>query len=162
MTAKDTAASNAIRKPKADVLTLFEAGSGQVRVVPNDRDIFILSAAEAVRACQDHDMVQRTTIQMVDLLHRLGDWIDERRTEIAGAYFVRRGFGVMLLVVQASPEFNSELTDALTDLDLEIAGSEAYDLIRLDVRATPNFAEVLGGYTAQSHYLSNLGNADQE
>jgi ribosome recycling factor len=55
----------------------------------------------------------------------------------SSAYLTLRDSGLLFLVVIRGKEFNSDVEQAITDLDLEIAQDNDYSLIRLGVHVLP-------------------------
>ena len=118
---------------------LFEEQGGQVQVVRKNRDQFFLSLGEAVAvvAAFASSRVDFTS-QMSDLLDKLSEWVRAREDKIKSAFFtVRPNNSSLFLVTQKGIQFDETLSDELTDLDIEIANSDAYSLINLDVLAIP-------------------------
>jgi hypothetical protein len=118
---------------------LDEGTGGQVQVIRKNRDQFFLSLGEAVAVCAAFVMSRADFVsQMSDLLDKLSEWVRIRGDKIKSAFFtVRPDNSALFVVTQREVPFDATLSDELTDLDIEIANSEAYSLINLDVLAIP-------------------------
>jgi len=76
--------------------------------------------------------------QLSDLLDLLGRWVEDRRDRIKAAFVtVRPGGDILLLVMQKDIPFDEQLSSELTQLDIDVANNEAYELIDFDVLAIP-------------------------
>ena len=122
---------------RTSIILLDENAAGDVFVIPKDRDKFILTVEEAVRACRASAESIRFSDQFQSLLDKLAVWLHSHRERIKSAHLTIRESDILLLVMQRQTRFDQELVDALTELDLEIANSEAYDLIKLNTLSTP-------------------------
>ena len=124
-------------KPTNIIELHFENEGGQVRIVPPDRDIMAMPIELAIEACRAFHHQIRFKDQFDLLVNRLGRWIGERKNDVSAAYLTVRDSGLLLLVVTRGKEFNRELEEAITDLDLDIAQDSDYDLIRLGGHVLP-------------------------
>lgn len=77
------------------------------------------------------------TNQVADLLEKLGDWVTARKGKIGSAHLTFRRDSSILLVIQKAVEFDEQLSDELTELDIEIATDPAFGLVNFDVLAIP-------------------------
>jgi hypothetical protein len=125
------------RRPAHVIELHFENQGGNVRVVPPDRDIMAMPIEMAIEACRAFKNQIRFKDQFDLLVHRLGTWIGERRASVSSAYLTSRDSGLLFLVVTNGREFNQELEEAITELDLEIAQDGDYNLIRFGVHVLP-------------------------
>lgn len=122
----------------ANIIELhFQNEGGQVRIVPPDRDVMAMPIEMAIEACRAFRSQIRFKDQFDLLVNRLAAWIGQWRSELAAAYLTIRDFGLLFLVVTRSKEFHSQIEEAVTDLDLEIAQDDDYDLIRLAMHVLP-------------------------
>ncbi|AWM38709.1 hypothetical protein GobsT_31000 [Gemmata obscuriglobus] len=65
----------------------------------------------------------------------LNAWCVSQSDAIKTAYLQPTGNGRLLfLVVQPATGFDQELTDALTELDMDIANDDRFELVKMDVR----------------------------
>lgn len=111
---------------------------GQV-VVHSGDDVFLLTVQEAVNACGAWDRMAEFQIQMKRLMDRLGDWVEIHRPTVRDAYLsVQAGGGLFFLAVMKSKKYDGALEDELTRLDIEVANSPEYGLLRLSVLAIPD------------------------
>jgi hypothetical protein len=115
----------------------FEHGTGQVRVIPPDKDLMILSVKEAIEACRAFNDQIHFKSQFDLLLNALGAWINARRGKISQAFLTTRDAGLLLLIVTKSVQYDAEFESELTELDIETANDGDYSLIPLSVLAIP-------------------------
>ena len=124
------------------ITLLDESQGGNVFVVPANEDRFLLTVEEAVRACKASDRALRFSKQFEHLLtKKLPEWITTYRGHISSAHLTIRDTDILLVVVQNCVEMNSELVNALTELDISIACDENFDLIKLNVLSLPLVAQ---------------------
>ncbi len=114
------------------------APNGQV-VVHSGDDVFLLTVQEAVNACGAWNKMAEFQLQMKALLDRLSKWIEENKGTVRDAYFsVKTGGGLFFMVVTSSKKFDPDLEDKLTELDIEVANKDEFNLLRLSVLAIPD------------------------
>ena len=115
----------------------FEDRDGKVRVVLPDSHVMAMSVETAVHACGafKNQIIFKDQFDM--LLKVLGEWLDDHKAKIKEAHLTVRDSGLLFLVVAKCAEFDSDLEDELTNLDIEIANDNDYDLIDLNVLAIP-------------------------
>ena len=103
------------------------------------RDMFFVDVTEAALACAAVADFKVFTGQMADLLDKLSDWVKLRRDRLKGAHLTLRQNhrSVLFVIMQKDIPFDAELSDELTDLDIEVANDEAFKLLTLDVLAIP-------------------------
>jgi hypothetical protein len=111
----------------------------RVQVLRKSRDRFFLSLNEAVQACgmfarHKNDYSDQVS-DLLDLLHK---WVEGHRGQIRAAHVTIRPRGDLLfVVVQKGLQFDENLSSDLTQLDLDVANTDAYELVNLDVLALP-------------------------
>jgi hypothetical protein len=114
------------------------APDGQV-VVHSGDDKFLLTVQEAVNACGMWNKMAQFQLQMKALMDRLSHWVEERKATVRDAYLtVKTGGGLFFMVVMAHKKYDPALEDELTALDIEVANSPDYDLLRMSVLAIPD------------------------
>jgi len=110
---------------------------------PNLRDI---TTKEAVEAIQDWSssinqavtFLSRIKEQSKALLEKLQEWCEKYCDFISRADVrVVSGDDFLFVVMQKSVPYDFDLSEKLTDLDMEIANSPDFDLITLNVLAIP-------------------------
>ncbi len=128
---------------KSVVLLDEQNHNQQVVVSSEDADRIVMSMSEAVKACFAFDKgVHAFNRQFAELLDRLVKWINRHREAIRNAHVtIRPPNNLLFVVTQQEVEFDQQLTDALTELDIEIAGSNDFDLIDFDVLALPKVSK---------------------
>jgi hypothetical protein len=114
-----------------------ESSTQHARIQLNTGDKFFLSVAEAARACKAFDQAKEFSPQFDNLLAVLGQWIEDHRDRIANAHLNIREHDLLFVAVQKQMEYDRELADALTQLDLSVANSADLSLIELNVMAIP-------------------------
>ncbi len=76
--------------------------------------------------------------QMSRLIERLNRWGDSQQSKVKEAYLTVRGSGLFYLVVSRDSHHDGELEDALTEVDIEVANDEEFNLIKMEVLAIPD------------------------
>jgi len=117
---------------------LDPAESAGVIVSMEDHNTVFLPIDVVIRACGSVEKISRFTKQLTDTLAILGEWIKNHTSGVKEAYLTSRDAGLLFLVVCRSKSFNESLEDSLTDLDIQIAQNDAFDLIKLSVLALPD------------------------
>ncbi len=136
---------------KTTVLALLDEGlSGDAMVKLRSGDTFLVAVADAARACRAFEQAAQFGSQFNDLLDHLGVWIGAHKSQIHRAHLLVRQSDILFLVTQRAAEFDRALVDELTQLDLEIANSEVFDLIDMEVLAIPPVSDV-----ARTAFLSS-------
>jgi hypothetical protein len=127
---------------KRTSLRLFEASDEQALVQMHDGDAFMIAVTDAARACQVFDKARDFAKQFRELVDTtLAQWIDRNRAHIQSAHLTIRERDILFVVVQKRPEFDANLSDSLTDLDLAVANSHDLGLIDLEVLLIPSVSE---------------------
>jgi hypothetical protein len=97
---------------------------GQVRVTPEDQDIFFISAVAAVRACcevvRQEERVFRFTEEVLLPLHR---WCLERSDRVSACYLPQPTGNIKVFVVGTSRRFDFDLAEEVAALELRLARS---------------------------------------
>lgn len=75
--------------------------------------------------------------QFLDLLDHLAEWIERNKGVLKSAFVAIRHEGLLFLVVQKAIAYDDNLSDLLTDLDVEIARDERFNLLRVNTLALP-------------------------
>ncbi len=119
-------------------LTYKRGADTPVVVTPEDENRFILRLHEAVEACRAYLERERFEAQFRLLLEKLAQWLREHESFVHQAFLTERDRGLLFLVVQRSPQYDKDLEEALTQLDLQIARDAELDLIPLSVLAVPD------------------------
>lgn len=104
-------------------------------------DVFLMTVQHAVMACGAFGRWADFQTQMRQLMERLGKWMDERREKVREAHLTVRGSGLLFLVVSKSEHYDGELEDSLTEIDIEIANDDDFNLIKMEVLAIPDSPE---------------------
>ena len=129
----------AVTTARPQAIHIGHAGlDGQV-VLHSGDDRFMVTFQQAINACGAWLKVGAFEAQMKALMARLGAWVADRRGAVRGGYLsAKAGGGLFFMVVTAGTAYDPETEDALTDLDIEVANSPDYDMIRMSVLAIPD------------------------
>lgn len=123
---------------------LWEERDGEILVRPENDEAFLITVEEAIAACRsarDTDQagnIIKFKIQFDRLLNTLGKWIHERSSKIARAFVTIRDAGLLFLIVHKEQQYDSIIEDELTVLDMAIAQSGEFAMIRLSVLCLPS------------------------
>lgn len=109
----------------------------------SNEDRYVMKVEQAIRACRIFDQreVLKFDRQFRKLDERLERWVKDHDDKIEKALLTIRDRGLLFLVCQRTPEFDEELENSLTELDVDIATAEDLDLIQLSVLAIPDCSE---------------------
>lgn len=125
-------------KPQKYVELKLETGpNNQVKVVTPSQHVMVLPIDQAVAACKAFANQQLFSAQFNQMLTHLGQWVDKNKSKIEQAFVSPRDAGLLFLVVQQSATYDESFEDLMTELDLEIANDDDYNLINLSVLAIP-------------------------
>jgi len=102
-----------------------------------DEDRFTMKVKEVIQACNIHQQSNEFESQFNDLKNILGNWIHERKNKIVKAFVTIRDTRILFLAVTKDVEYNSELEDEITALDLAIAQTPLLSAIPLSVQSLP-------------------------
>ncbi len=102
-----------------------------------DEDRFTMKVKEVIQACNIHQQGNEFESQFNDLKNILGNWIHERKNKIAKAFVTIRDTRILFLAVTKDVEYDSELEDEITALDLAIAQTPLLSAIPLSVQSLP-------------------------
>lgn len=126
---------------RASIVLLSEDSDGQALVSMGDGDKFTLAVADAARACRAFDAGKDFVRQFRDLVNTLASWVEPRRGKMRCAHLIPRENDVLFLVIHKGSSFDQELSDELTDLDLEVANSKDLNMVDLEVLAIPSVSD---------------------
>lgn len=114
-----------------------ESSPQEALVVMKDGDKFVVGYTEAAKACRAAEKMKDFVPQLTEVLKKLGNWAAQRKDQIHSAMLSPGEHGLLFLVMQKDVPFDQQLTDDLTDLDLEIAQNPSFALVRVEVLAIP-------------------------
>ena len=120
---------------------LDEKDVGGIVVTMKSGDCFEIPLKDLAHACESKEKIETFARQVGSLMQRLGAWLNERADEIHRAYFAFEPDGIMFVVVRNRATFDPDFEEALSRLDLEVAGNADLDMIRLRVLALPYSSE---------------------
>jgi len=104
---------------------------------PADKDLYTMKVKEVIQACNILQQSNEFESQFNDLKNILGNWIHARKDKITKAFLTIRDTRILFLVITKDVEYDSELEDELTNLDLVIAHTELFSAIPLSVQSLP-------------------------
>ncbi|MEX1027551.1 MAG: hypothetical protein WD049_06025 [Candidatus Paceibacterota bacterium] len=123
----------------AQVIHLAEENDGDLKVMLEDkgRNVSPRTVTELIRACRAADHAGECYQQFNDLLEQLNQWVEQYRSRLRSASLAIRNSDLLFLVVQRETHFDEELSELLTDLDLELSRSDRFDMLRVNTLALP-------------------------
>jgi hypothetical protein len=135
--------SGAVAKQASNepIRLIFGKKDRKVFVEAENHDRFMMSINEAARACQRATQTGAYKEQCQELLRRLARWLLGRQDKVETAFVSIQEADLLFVVVQKTATYDEDLEEALTDLDIEVANSSEFDLLRLDVQALPSVSE---------------------
>jgi len=142
----------------------FDDDQQKVVVHPDDNDRFVMSASEAAKALRMFDQldVMKFQEQFKLLLDHLGTWFAAHGDKVARGILTRRDANLLFLVCASSAEYDSDLEDLLTDLDIAIAEDDEFSKIQMSVLSIPSSEDAaIAAFADRSLYLE-IQNAEQE
>ena len=122
---------------RATLVLLDESSSSDALVQMKDGDKFLVPVAAAALACRAVESFDEFSGQFQHLLDFLHEWVSGRRELVRSAHLTVRESDLLFLLVQKQVGYHDQLNDDLTDLDLEIANSDDFRLLSLEVMAVP-------------------------
>ena len=108
-------------KSRAQIIRLSYTDSGRVLVTPDDEDRFVLTAQNAVKACQDQRRSEEAIKRFKsDLIVPLVDWCKRHVDRVHACYIpVPAGF-VQVFIVGASSKYDFALGEQVAALELSL------------------------------------------
>lgn len=125
----------------SSLVLLDESSCEDAFVLTNDGDKFFLAVTDAARACRAYEKGKLFGEQFQELLQLLSQWVASNRGRIQSAHLMPRDSDILFLVTQKAAPFDADLAESLTDLDLQIANSDNFNLVDLEVLAIPPVCE---------------------
>lgn len=129
---------------------------GKIVVTPSDGDRFVVKIGKAIELLRQRDRTQFDD-QFKLLMRQLGAWLKEHKNWSRA--LITGGEGVLrFIVVRKDVTADDEMTDALSDLDFEIANDPDLNLIKLNATALPRVSdEALQSFLDPSFSLEYAG-----
>ncbi len=122
---------------RSPIVLRWEEGARSVSVNPKDQDHFTVTVEEAIKACKARDTFSSFQVLFKRLLIRLKMWTNEHSSKIKLAYLTVRDASLLFVVITKLVEYDRDLEDELTELDLEIANEVSLSSVRLNVLLLP-------------------------
>ena len=105
--------------------------------IPRERQKYLDAVTEAARACRASEDALHFADQFSAMLEALSDWIHHHEDRIGSAYLTIRDNDILFLVMQQGVKYDRDLAEAITELDIELANSAEFDLLRLNTMSIP-------------------------
>lgn len=148
---------------RRSVVPLIEGEHDDVQVIRLDGDRFVTTAQEAINFLSLAGRAVAFQQQLKELLNRIYQWADDRKQKIAAAYIVFGGDGITVVVVQRGVRFDFAFEEELTDLDIEVANNEAFQLLPFSTLLVPKVSDtVLKSFLSSGQIMQHRVNAEQE
>lgn len=145
------------------MVPLIEDEHDDVQVIRLGGDRFVTTAQQAINYLSLAGRAVAFQQQLKELLNRIYQWVDDRKQKIAAAYIVSGGDGITLVVVQRVVSFDFAFEEELTELDIEVANNEAFQLIPFNTLLIPNVGDtVLKSFLSSGQIVQHRVNAEQE
>ncbi|MBN2211948.1 MAG: hypothetical protein JW709_11180 [Sedimentisphaerales bacterium] len=109
----------------------------KVVITTHDGDKFVTTVDQAIFACKAADKREIYKKQFNNLLDKLGGWLQHHKKTVFEAFLTIRDAGLLFVPIKNTPQYDPAWEDELTDLDLEIAQDDQFDVIRLSVLSLP-------------------------
>ena len=110
-----------VKKTPRDLARL-SFSDGRVVVSPRDMDVFVISAAKAIEACQGEvkkdEHLERFSSQFLAPLH---DWCLINADKIRGCYLALPSDHIPVFVVTNSRRFDFEFAEKVAGIELQLA-----------------------------------------
>jgi|GEM_PF-1748797 len=148
---------------RRSVVPLIEGEHDDVQVIRLDGDRFVTTAQQAINFLSLAGRAVAFQEQLKELLDRIYQWVEDRKHKIAAAYIVFGGDGITLVVVQRAVSFDFASEEELTNLDIEVANNEAFQLIPFSTLLVPKVGDtVLKSFLSSGQIMQHRVNAEQE
>jgi hypothetical protein len=157
-------ASTNKRRTKARPPRVKKITADQERVLlhPENNDLFMRTGKQVIEDCQLGISVQVWFRELEAMLHEVGKWIDAPGgggSRVRACYCTPRGTKIILFFVPKSDQFDFDLADALTELNVQLM--TRFNVGMVEVRQVPHDeverfvtidrAKVVYGQSAGSH-----------
>lgn len=122
-------------------LWLDDRDGRKVMVTKGGEDRFVVTQKQAVEACHTVSELGQSLTQFHELAKVLGEWINKHTARIFEARLAVGRSGLLFVVTQVAEEFDEVLMQELTELDIQVANNESFNLITMNVLAIPRVSE---------------------
>jgi hypothetical protein len=119
----------------------WEHKDGNIVVTPSNQDRFLIKIGRAIEILRQHQRQQQFEKQFDLLLKELASWLEKHEGRWSRAFLTAGESTLRFIVVRGQVKFESDLTDALSDLGVEVANDPDLELIQLSTRALPLVTE---------------------
>jgi len=123
---------------RADILRLKWSDKDRAVFIEGaEDDRFLLRVREVINACSAQQKAKDFESQFTDLKNLLANWLHSRKDRFCKAFITVRDGRILFLVVTRNVEYDPEIDDMLTDLDLNIVQTPFVSDIPLSIQALP-------------------------
>lgn len=119
----------------------WEHKDGDIVVTPSNHDRFLIKVGRAIELLRQHQREEQFEKQFQLLQKQLVRWLERHQGQWHQAFLTAGESTLRFIVVRRAARFDADLTDALSDLGVEIANDPDLDLIKLATRALPMASE---------------------
>lgn len=120
---------------------LWHQKDGVIVVTPSDQDRFLVKVGKAIELLRQDKRRELFEKQFDLLVRQLAAWLERHSQKVDHAFLTAGESVLRFIVVRKETRFDSELTDALSDLSVAIANDPDLDLVKLSARALPQVSE---------------------
>lgn len=113
----------------------WKDGSRPVFVSAKDEERFFTTSQEAAEALRHRDKIAQFQKEIMAILQHLRKWMYSHATVVDKCYFGFRSGRQVIFVVPKSAKFDFDLSDELTQLDLDLAAK--FNLSRCEIMQVP-------------------------
>lgn len=123
--------------PAAVMQLTWTQRDGNLVVTPSDQDRFMVKVGKAIEILRQYQREDQFANQFNLLVKRLAAWLDQHAGRWQRAFLTAGESALRFIVMRRQARFEEEITDALSDLGVEIANDPDFSLIKLNTRALP-------------------------
>ena len=134
------------------------AEADQVEVTARDQQRFEIQKDRAIEVLRQAKNAERFGKQFDLLLSILGSWLQDRTDRLISAHLTLHDGAFAFLVIMRQFQYNPELEDQLSDLDIQVANDPQLDLIRVNMSLMPPVSEeALSSFLDPDFFLTYHG-----
>jgi len=129
------------QEKQSEVIIKLAWSEGDKKILIEDKEEegrYFTTVEEAIRACRAYDKSVRFKITFEALAGHLIMWAAQRQDRIKRAFLTVQDRGLLFLVVTNGKKYDDSFEDELTTLDVQVANSDDFSDIELDVQSLPD------------------------
>ncbi len=97
------------------------SADGQVTIVPDNEDRFIMTAQSAVQACQSQEKLKRAVQAFkTEFIAPLFEWVENNKAAVSKIFIPVPSQCIEVYVIGASPSYDFELGKQLSRLEMKL------------------------------------------